>query len=125
MSPIHALYIPVPSPFPTLEAFISDCVRTYNLDLFVCRPEGHTSEVESVVTPALVSREGSDYVGVVNMANRPRAVGKAKGGEGMREALQRYKDRFPHISAILIGTRRTDPHGGARRSFAFTIVEPG
>ncbi|KAJ3507496.1 hypothetical protein NMY22_g16910 [Coprinellus aureogranulatus] len=101
MAPIHALYIPVPSPFPTLEEFIADCVRTYNLDLFVCRPEDHTSSIESVVTPALVSREGSDYVGV-NIANRPKAVGKSKGGEGMREALQRYKDRFPHISAILI-----------------------
>jgi len=29
----------------------------------------------------------------------------------MREALQLYKDHFPKIAAILIGTRRTDPHG--------------
>lgn len=30
----------------------------------------------------------------------------------MRRALEFYKSRFPHIDAILIGTRRTDPHGG-------------
>ena len=31
----------------------------------------------------------------------------------MKHALAVYKERFPHIEAILIGTRRTDPHGGA------------
>lgn len=40
-------------------------------------------------------------------------VGKARGGEGMRQALERYKTEFPHIEAILVGTRRSDPHGGA------------
>lgn len=103
MKPIHAVYIPVPSPFQVLEDFIDQCVRDYNLDLFSCRPEA--AEVESVVTPNIPQ-------GVECAQKRPKAVGKAKGGEGMRQALQRYKDRFPEISAILIGTRRTDPHGG-------------
>ena len=31
----------------------------------------------------------------------------------MKAALAVYKERFPHIEAIVIGTRRTDPHGGA------------
>ena len=31
----------------------------------------------------------------------------------MREALELYRARFPTVVAILIGTRRTDPHGGA------------
>ena len=35
-----------------------------------------------------------------------------KGGEGMRRALEAYQRKFPHVAAILIGTRRTDPHGG-------------
>ena len=39
-------------------------------------------------------------------------VGKARGGEGMRRALEAYKVAFPHIEAILVGTRRDDPHGG-------------
>ena len=30
----------------------------------------------------------------------------------MREALELYRARFPTVVAILIGTRRTDPHGG-------------
>jgi hypothetical protein len=49
----------------------------------------------------------------------PKPVGKAKGGEGMRLALQTYKDSHPEIKAILIGTRRTDPHGG--ECFNYTV----
>lgn len=30
----------------------------------------------------------------------------------MKRALEHYKEKFPHIEAILIGTRRADPHGG-------------
>ncbi|KAG2007053.1 FMN adenylyltransferase, variant 2 [Coprinopsis cinerea AmutBmut pab1-1] len=104
MKPIHAIYIPVPSPFTVLEEFIEETTKAYNLDLFVCRPEATT--IESVVTPKVAEGvKADDYIG------RPKAVGKAKGGEGMRQALQAYKDRFPKIAAILIGTRRTDPHG--------------
>ena len=36
----------------------------------------------------------------------------------MREALELYRARFPTVEAILIGTRRTDPHGGARPSLS-------
>ncbi|KAJ7481475.1 hypothetical protein FB451DRAFT_1236165 [Mycena latifolia] len=38
VKPIPALYIAVPSPFPTLETFIDDSATRYNLDLFHCRP---------------------------------------------------------------------------------------
>lgn len=102
---IPAIYISVPSPFPVLETFIEETAKMYNLDLFTCRPP--SEPVESVVTPLGVS--GVDYI---DSASRPRAVGKAKGGEGMRQALEVYKSQFPHITAILVGTRRTDPHGG-------------
>ena len=30
----------------------------------------------------------------------------------MLYALEIYKKRFPQFTSILIGTRRTDPHGG-------------
>ena len=30
----------------------------------------------------------------------------------MRRALEVYKETFPQIEAILVGTRRGDPHGG-------------
>ncbi|CAA7266230.1 unnamed protein product [Cyclocybe aegerita] len=102
MKPIHAIYIPVPSPFAELEHFIDQAMESYNLDLFSCRPSA--PQVESVSTP-IPRQNGKDYV------SAPAPVGKAKGGEGMRQALQTYKDHFPHITAILIGTRRTDPHG--------------
>lgn len=48
-------------------------------------------------------------------------VGKSKGGEGMRRALQLYKDRFPQIEAIFVGTRKGDPHGG-ESEIAITIT---
>jgi len=128
MKPIHAIYIPVPSPFKVLEDFIDEAVRLYNLDLFSCIPEA--PQVESVVTPApqeaqvlngLSSNAG--YVDSQSSPPPPKSVGKSKGGEGMREALATYKDKFPHITAILIGTRRTDPHG-AKLSYR-NMTDPG
>ncbi|KAF5325547.1 hypothetical protein D9619_009854 [Psilocybe cf. subviscida] len=116
LKPIHALYIPVPSPFTVLEEFIDDTARLYNLDIFSCVPE-HTTQVESVVTPAapgtpMRTPNGGTPSGYVDaVAPPPKAVGRAKGGMGMLEALEVYKERFPNVSAILIGTRRTDPHG--------------
>ncbi|KAI0662000.1 adenine nucleotide alpha hydrolases-like protein [Cubamyces menziesii] len=105
LKPLAAVYIPVPSPFPQLEAFIEDAVKAYHLDLFHCpHPDGPNFPVETVATPGSVAAPVQDL---------PKHV---KGGEGMRRALELYKDRFPHIEAILIGTRRGDPHG-ARLSF--------
>ena len=121
MKPIHAIYIPVPSPFKALEDFIYEAARLYNLDLFSCKPEA--PQVESVVTPAPQTQNlgnghlSSDYVEAEPPQPPPKPVGKSKGGEGMREALATYKEKFPHITAILIGTRRTDPHGGELFSF--------
>lgn len=51
---------------------------------------------------------------------------KVKGGEGMKKALQIYKERFPVIEGILVGTRRNDPHGGTDvlRITSMTILAP-
>ncbi|KAF5392821.1 hypothetical protein D9757_000829 [Collybiopsis confluens] len=107
-SPIPAIYIAVPSSFPVLEEFIQDAAEAYNLDLFNCRPPQEDT-IETVVTPAASKiTRGTDYI---HPLPRPKGVGKAKGGEGMRQALELYKNEFPDISGILIGTRRTDPHG--------------
>ncbi|KAL0579918.1 3'-phosphoadenosine 5'-phosphosulfate sulfotransferase [Marasmius crinis-equi] len=106
ITPIPAIYIAVPSSFPVLEEFIEKAAKEYNLDLFTVRPP-EKDTVESVVTPD-VQANGRDYV---NHLPAPKAVGKSKGGEGMRQALAMYQKRFPHIRGILIGTRRTDPHG--------------
>ncbi|KAI0267281.1 hypothetical protein BC834DRAFT_968807 [Gloeopeniophorella convolvens] len=88
---IPALYIPVPSPFPALETFIVDAARAYNVSIFNCIPPTPTAASVEPVTPG----------GGV----------PAKGGDGMRQALELYRARFPTVEAILIGTRRTDPHG--------------
>ena len=113
MRPIPTLYIPVPSPFPVLETFIADTARRYSLDLFLCKPLNERAESVAIPPPAPAQDHGILNVNAtVDQTQRPRAVAKAKGGEGMRQALDIYKTRFPNISAILVGTRRSDPHGG-------------
>ncbi|TBU63367.1 hypothetical protein BD310DRAFT_841331 [Dichomitus squalens] len=98
--PLAAVYIPVPSPFPELEAFIAAAARAYALALFRCAPPADSAlPVESVPTPGAATAPP---------AERPAHV---KGGEGMRRALEMYKARFPEVEAIVIGTRRGDPHG--------------
>lgn len=42
-----------------------------------------------------------------------------KAKDAMRHGLEIYKTRCPDITAILIGTRRTDPHGGTRHDRGF------
>ncbi|KAI1792370.1 adenine nucleotide alpha hydrolases-like protein [Ganoderma leucocontextum] len=98
--PLSAVYIPVPSPFPELEVFIEDAGRAYNLDLFHCpHPNGPAVSVETAHAP------GPSAAPVVERL-RPGTA-----GEGMRIALELYKARFPGVEAIVIGTRRSDPHG--------------
>ncbi|KAK0223922.1 hypothetical protein IW262DRAFT_1369955 [Armillaria fumosa] len=94
MKPIHGIYIAVPSPFPVLEKFIDDAAKAYHLDLFHCKPPS-----EPVETNVTLSEQ------LEQVPTKPR------GGGGMLQALEIYKDKFPEISAILIGTRRADPHG--------------
>jgi FAD synthetase len=107
-TPIHSIYIAVPSPFPVLEKFIEICTTVYNIDLFTSRPPSSEGAVESVQTPS--TKNTLEYI--EDLAPKAVSVGKAKGGEGMRQALATYKEKFPRISGILIGTRRSDPHGG-------------
>ena len=97
---IPSLYIPLPSPFPELESFIHESIKTYDLELFHCLStktnDGVQLAVEAVMTP------GS------GMPSQP----KKGGGEGMKKALEAYKSKFPRVQGILIGTRRTDPYCG-------------
>ncbi|KAG0699077.1 adenine nucleotide alpha hydrolases-like protein [Suillus ampliporus] len=110
--PISALNIPVPSPFPALEEFVKIAAQDYLLDLFTCNASSDIQLPVESVTPGVAtptSLKGSDsYIGS-RLQTRP--VGTARGGEGMRRALESYKLRFPAIQAILVGTRRSDPHG--------------
>lgn len=100
VKPIPALNIPVASPFADLEMFVEKAVKAYNLDLYTCQGPACSPGVNSKGDAN--SKVSSHYQRQNNL----------KGGPCMREALQMYKDLFPQISAILIGTRRADPHGG-------------
>lgn len=109
--PVPALYIPVLCEFPELEAFTHSCAKAYNLDLFRCAPPAAGSQqVESVTEP---SSPVSPTSALPDTAPAPAPRARAKGGDGMKAALQLYKDRYPDVEAIVIGTRRTDPHGAA------------
>lgn len=112
MKPIPAIYIPVPSPFPSLERFIEETVKIYNLDLFRC--SSNFEQAETVVTSSTFTAAAES---LEIKKSKPNPTGKAKGTDGMRKALEAYKRRFPHITAILIGTRRSDPHGGTSISY--------
>ncbi|EJD05325.1 adenine nucleotide alpha hydrolases-like protein [Fomitiporia mediterranea MF3/22] len=117
---IPTLYIPLPSPFPELEEFIKQSMTAYNLDLFHCSPPQTDAPPNSL--PSLLIKESARDLPIESVT-RPATpqpngskgpkypVGKAKGGEGMRRALEVYKADFPHIEAILVGTRKDDPHG--------------
>jgi FAD synthetase len=111
---IPSIYIPLPSPFQAMEDFIEEAVIAYNLDLFHCPPpEDPRLPIESVATPStagILMANQSEYFRTAQQTS----VGKSKGGEGMRQALELYKDQFPHIESILVGTRRGDPHGGSK-----------
>ncbi|KAI0249781.1 hypothetical protein BJV78DRAFT_1224822 [Lactifluus subvellereus] len=88
---LPSLYIPVQSPFPALEAFISHAARLYAVPVFTCAPP-------CLDPPA--ARSSTPHDGVSD-----------DDSDNMREALELYRARFPTVEAILIGTRRTDPHG--------------
>ncbi|KAI0795561.1 hypothetical protein C8Q75DRAFT_730489 [Abortiporus biennis] len=95
---VPAVYIPVPSPFPQLEKFIDRAAEAYHLDLYHSPPP--PAPVESVTVPGTPAGSVLDLSGPT-----------AKGGEGMKNALAAYKDKFPYVEAIFIGTRKSDPHG--------------
>lgn len=96
---IPALYIPVPSPFSALEAFIIHAARLYKLPVLTCTPPSATANSAAAVAP-----DGE----------------ASTDGPNMRKALELYRVHCPTVEAILIGTRRTDPHGGAHSTFVFS-----
>ncbi|GJE98724.1 phosphoadenosine phosphosulfate reductase family protein [Phanerochaete sordida] len=121
---IPSLYIPVLSPFPELEVFIYECAKAYKLDLYRCEPPSNGSlQVESVTEPSSPEAPFSTLPENKQKMAPPATTARAKGGDGMKAALQIYKDTFPRIEAIVIGTRRTDPHG-AKLGFR-TPTDPG
>lgn len=109
----------MPSPFPELEIFIHETANHYNLALFECPIDEADLPVETVSGPATP--------GPASTTADAQVRTRAKGGEGMKRALEHYKDKFPHTAAILIGTRKGDPHGGELSPFGLVLerTSPG
>lgn len=91
LPPIPTVYIACESPFATLEDFIRDSQRRYNLDLYTVRGGMKEGLIEYF--------EGGGDQGV------PGSEAK------QRETTSSKRDRRD-VKAIFIGTRRTDPNGG-------------
>ena len=100
---IRAVYIPPPSPFHELDAFIHEAADAYNLDLFSCFSTTSLQDSQS---------SAESVAPLVNSPLGGNLMKRQGGGEVMKRALEMYKDKCPQVEAILIGTRRTDPHGG-------------
>jgi FAD synthetase len=66
--PIQTCFVTPPHSFPEIDAFVTDCASTYDLD------------VERIALP-------------------------------MKGAFARYLGSRGNVRAVLVGTRRTDPHG--------------
>lgn len=98
--------------------FIYECAKAYHLDLYRCEPPANGSlQVESVTEPSSPEAPFSTLPEHKQKMILATTSARAKGGDGMKGALGLYKERFPHVEAIVIGTRRTDPHGGASLCF--------
>jgi len=107
----RSLSIAVPSPFSALDISIAYSTKDYNLDLFKGRPSSDT--LENVQTPSM--KNAIEYV--EDLALKADSMGRAKGGEGMRQASATYKKDLPEMTDILEKNRsswRYDLlHGGA------------
>jgi hypothetical protein len=79
--PIRSIYITAPNPFPTLDQFVLDTAKGYNIDLH------HFGGGMKAALKA--------YLG-------------CEGGEG--------------VSAMLMGTRRSDPNGGESSSLPASVL---
>ncbi|BGP30392.1 3'-phosphoadenosine 5'-phosphosulfate sulfotransferase [Rhodotorula toruloides] len=93
LPPIPTIYVRCPSPFPQVEAFVSLCARWYALELEAV--EGGMREALQVY---------------VNRRKSSLALSNQNGTAGRRG----------EIKAVLVGTRRNDPHGEHLRPFSPT-----
>jgi FAD synthetase len=53
----------------------------------------------------------------VQSTSRTYSLSLARYAKGMKAAFQDYLRDYPAVRAVFVGTRRTDPHGGALTHF--------
>lgn len=100
LPPIPTIYVRCPSPFPQVEAFVTLCACWYSLELEAV--EGGMREALQVY----VDRRRHSLASA-NSDSNANGAGSVVGRRG-------------EIKAVLVGTRRNDPHGEHLRPFAPT-----
>lgn len=98
VSCIPALYITCSSPFQEVEDFVMDSIRRYNLRLV--RQGGGMKEGLEMYLNGVGQEEAFEHAAA-------RRQSDSANGDARRQPRKR------DIKAIFVGTRRTDPHGGA------------
>ncbi|KAG0655302.1 3'-phosphoadenosine 5'-phosphosulfate sulfotransferase [Rhodotorula mucilaginosa] len=116
---ILAVYVRCVSPFPQVEAFVTLCARWYHLELDAV--EGGMKEALQTyldrrrtlaAARSTVTRRRRSSDGTPEPTTNGKASGEETPGEGEEEEEQ--------IKAIMVGTRRTDPHGATLTPFVPT-----
>jgi len=107
--PIKSVYVRCTSPFPQVEEFVHACAVRYNLDLV---------RVDGDMKMAL-----SEYLEILKNQQQslPSKVNGHTNGNGNANANGHLEDgtELP-VKAILVGTRRGDPHGATLDYFSPT-----
>ena len=118
---ILAVYVRCVSPFPQVEAFVTLCARWYHLELDAV--EGGMKEAlqtyldrrRTLAATAAARSTATRRRRSVDGAPEPAAVnGKESAVEAAHDAGEEQ------IKAIMVGTRRTDPHGATLTPFVPT-----
>ncbi|KAL9580091.1 MAG: hypothetical protein Q9212_004702 [Teloschistes hypoglaucus] len=117
---LPAIYIPPSHPFASVTKFTLRSAARYHLNLDIYSEELSSSSTSTTTIPTTsVTSKGQDET--AGGGGR----GGGKGGGGMKEAFTQYLSRNPDVSAIFVGTRRTDPHGGKLSPEGFDMTDRG
>ncbi|EXJ75384.1 uncharacterized protein A1O5_02080 [Cladophialophora psammophila CBS 110553] len=111
---IPSIYAKPPDPFPAVSEFVDYSARLYHLDLtHISTNPGPGKKQKSHSNPPVsppLEALGPDGLSLTRNTNH---ISKSLDQPiiSFRDAFALYLSSNPHIKAIFVGTRRTDPHG--------------
>ncbi|OAP64880.1 hypothetical protein AYL99_00852 [Fonsecaea erecta] len=115
---IPSIYAKPPDPFPAVSDFVDYSARLYHLDLtHISTNPGPGKKRRSHSNPPLSSTlEGLGPDSLTPIQKTKTASNSLQNSSdkpiiSFRDAFALYLSSNPHIKAIFVGTRRTDPHG--------------
>ncbi|KIW34343.1 uncharacterized protein PV07_01124 [Cladophialophora immunda] len=115
---IPSIYAKPPDPFPAVSDFVDYSARLYHLDLtHISTNPGPGKRQKSHSNPPV--SPPLEALGLDGLAPSPKANHTSNSFQksfdkpiiSFRDAFALYLSSNPHIKAIFVGTRRTDPHG--------------